>query len=361
MKLDHVGLEVLDLYSMELFYRKAFGFAPVYHYVSKSSPGLRTVFLEKEGVRLELLERPRDAAFLDRRDRIRDHLSLEVDDPDAAAARISALAWPGVVVKPARETGDGFREAEVRDPEGNVVELSRRVKPEPSYPVRAVIFDVDGTLLDSEENYFLADRQLLARWGIDYTPAEKRRYIGGGNREMMADIKARYGLRESVAELLELKNALYLEVATGNTRAYPEMARFAEALHALGVPLAVASGSSPRALETLLEGAGVARYFDLVLSTEQVARGKPSPDVFLEAARRLGVPPHECLVMEDSRYGVEAAKRAFMRCVAIPYLVDEPLDDAFSMADLLFEAGMPTFTAGKALAWVQDLLAPPPG
>ena len=77
----------------------------------------------------------------------------------------------------------------------------------------------------------------------------------------------------------------------------------------------------------------------MVVSAEEMPRGKPAPDVFLEAARRLGVPAHECAVVEDARFGVEAARRAFMRCIAVPYLHDKPLDDAFLMADLLFEDG----------------------
>jgi beta-phosphoglucomutase-like phosphatase (HAD superfamily) len=93
-----------------------------------------------------------------------------------------------------------------------------------------------------------------------------------------------------------------------------------------------------------------------VLSADEVPRGKPAPDVFLEAARRLGVPPEECLVIEDTRYGVEAAKRAFMRCIAVPYLTDPPLADAFLMADLLFPDGMKGFDADRAFGWIEPLL-----
>ena len=151
MKLEHVGIEVLDLFTEELFYRTAFGFSPRYRYVSRNSPGLRTVFLERDGVSLELLERPRDAGFLERRATAPGHLSFAVDDVDAEFARISALDFPLVKLKAPRDTGDGFREAEIRDPEGNVIELSTRIRPEPRYPIRAVIFDLDGTLLDTED------------------------------------------------------------------------------------------------------------------------------------------------------------------------------------------------------------------
>jgi beta-phosphoglucomutase-like phosphatase (HAD superfamily) len=94
----------------------------------------------------------------------------------------------------------------------------------------------------------------------------------------------------------------------------------------------------------------------VVVSAEEVPRGKPHPDVFEEAARRLGIPAHECLAVEDSRQGVEAAKRAFMRCIAVPYLTDQPLSDRFAMADLLFEEGMKSFDADAAFRWIEKRL-----
>jgi len=354
MKLEHIGIEVRDLYAVELFYRKALGFRPRYRYVSRNTPGLRTVFLERDGVRLELLERPRGEDLRARREGVPGHLAIEVPDVDAAHARLAALGLDGSALRPPRDTGDGYRELELRDPEGNVVELSARIVAEPRYPVRAVIFDLDGTLVDSEENYYLADRDLLASYGITFTREDKRRYVGSGNLEMMVEVKRRYGLPDSPAELVDRKNQLYLEIARTGTRFYPEMKRFWDRLRAERIPVAVASGSSPLVLERLLAAIGLAPEVEVVVSAEHVARGKPAPDIFLEAARRLGVAPHECAVVEDSRFGVEAASRAFMRCIAVPYLVDEPLADAFLMADLLFQDGMGAFDADGAFQWLMD-------
>src|SRR5207237_9408299 len=115
-------------------------------------------------------------------------------------ARPSALGFPGGTLKPPRDTGDGFREMEIRDPEGNVVELSARIRPEPRYPIRAVIFDLDGTLLDTEENYYEADRRVLAEHGILFSKEEKRRYIGGGSWDLKADGQRRVWLPVSTAE-----------------------------------------------------------------------------------------------------------------------------------------------------------------
>lgn len=351
MKLHHVGIEVKDLYRVELFYRRALGFTLRYRYVSRNSPGLRTVFLERDGVQLELLERPREDGFVERRAFAPDHVSLEVADVDAEHTRLGGLRLQGAVVQGPRDTGDGFRELTLRDPEGNVIELSARVGSEPRYPIRAVLFDLDGTLIDSEENYYLADRDLMARRGVVFTREDKRPYIGGSNLDEMRGLIRRYGLADDPVAMGAEKNRIYLEYAE-QTRAFPEMKRFWGLVRARGLAIAVASGSSPDVIAHILEVVGLAGQAGVVVSAEEVPRGKPAPEIFLAAAQRLGVPPQECVAVEDSAFGVEAARRAFMRCIAVPYLHDKPLADAFAMADLLFEDGMDRFDADRAAEWV---------
>ena len=354
MQLDHIGIEVHDLFTMELFYRQVLGFGFQYRYVSRNSPGLRTVFLQRGALSLELLERPRAQVFLRSRNPVAGHLALRVEDVDAECARIARLAFPGSYLEPPRMTGDGFREAELRDPEGNVIELSARVAPEPRYPVRAVIFDLDGTLIDSEPNYYLADKELLGRRGIAFTEQDKRRYIGGSNLDMMRDFVRRYRIQAAPEALAEEKNTLYLELADRSTPVYAPMKRFLDLLLAERVPVAVASGSAPAVIGRLLGAVGLAECFEHTVSAEEVARGKPAPDVFLEAARRLGVAPQHCVVVEDSRPGVEAALRAFMRCIAVPYLTEPPLPATFGLADLLFPAGMESFEPERAFEWIRE-------
>jgi HAD superfamily hydrolase (TIGR01509 family) len=172
----------------------------------------------------------------------------------------------------------------------------------------------------------------------------------------MADLKRRFALPESPEALAAEKNAIYLELAR-DARAFPEMERFLRRVRARRIPVAAASGSSPHVLRRVLDAAGVTSQLDAIVSAEEVPRGKPAPDVFVEAARRLGVPAQACVAVEDSRPGVEAACRAFMRCIAVPYLVEEPLPDGFLMADLLFERGMSAFDAERAWAWLEPLLA----
>jgi HAD superfamily hydrolase (TIGR01509 family) len=222
------------------------------------------------------------------------------------------------------------------------------------HKVKAVIFDLDGTLVDSEPNYSKADDVLLGEYGIQALSEEmKKKYVGIGTREMMEDVKGIYGINESIDILVAKKNTYYLEIAKENTIVFPEMYRFLQFLKEKNYPLAIASGSSPEIIDIILAITNLTEYFDVILSADEVAKGKPAPDVFWEAAKRLGVPFKNCLVMEDSLHGVEAAKSASMYCMALPYMMEEPFDDSFLMADVLFKQGIIGFRAEEAIDWLR--------
>ena len=222
-------------------------------------------------------------------------------------------------------------------------------------PVRAVIFDLDGVLVDSEPNYLESEQRLLADYGIQFTARMKRPYIGMSTREMLDDVASRFAIPERTDVLLARKNAYYLEIAARSTKTYPQTRRLLTLLHEHGYPLAVASGSSPDVIEVVLSAARLNGYFDVLLSADSVARGKPAPDLFLATASRLNVEPQGCLVIEDSSYGVQAAIAAGMRCIAIPYVLDAPLDDQFAAADLLVSTGMTDLRPEEAFAWIRSL------
>ncbi|MFJ1605909.1 HAD family hydrolase [Streptomyces sp. NPDC088253] len=217
----------------------------------------------------------------------------------------------------------------------------------------SVIFDLDGTLVDSEPNYFEAGRRTLAEQGVtDFTWAEHERYVGISTRETVALWKERYDVRSPLDVLLADMNRRYLELARAATHVYPEMRKFVELLAAEGVPMAVASGSAPAAIEAILTGTGLAAQLTTVVSADEVAHGKPAPDVFLEAARRLGAGPADCVVLEDAAPGAAAAHAAGMRCVAIPYVAAQADDPAFATAGLLLRGGQGEFTAQAAYDWL---------
>jgi HAD superfamily hydrolase (TIGR01509 family) len=217
----------------------------------------------------------------------------------------------------------------------------------------AVIFDLDGTLVDSEPHYYEAGRQVLAEHGIpDFTWADHERYVGISTLETVTLWKHEYGLHASVDALLAAKNRRYLELARTGTRVYPEMRKFVELLATDGVPMAVASGSSHEAITAILSGTGLDTQLRTVVSADEVAHGKPAPDVFLEAARRLGAAPGDCVVVEDAAPGAAAAHAAGMRCIAVPYVSAQADAPEFATAGLLLRGGQAEFTARGAYDWL---------
>ena len=297
------------------------------------------------GLTIELLHDP-SRPFTPPDDRL--HLAFAMADFAAVLARLHAQDIP--LCEAPRDTGDGLRECRLRDPDGRLIELATRLRPFVYPPLKALIFDLDGTLIDSEPNYYEADRLLLKPYGIDFTLEMKRPYVGGGNEPMMIDLKRRFNLPASKDELLAEKNRLYLDLARHNTPVFPEMERLAREAHARGYKLAIASGSSPSVIVELLQAVGLLELFAVRISSEEVAQGKPAPDVFLEAARRLGVAPGETLVLEDAPFGVEAALRGGFRLCAVPTLPEPPLNPVFFLADWLYADGMTEFRAASLWA-----------
>jgi HAD superfamily hydrolase (TIGR01509 family) len=217
----------------------------------------------------------------------------------------------------------------------------------------AVVLDLDGTLVDSEPNYFEASRHTLAEHGVpDFTWQEHESYVGISTQETIEILRQKYGIQTPVDALLTEMNTRYLALAHAGTPVYPQMRKFVERLHDEGVPMAVASGSSPEAIDAVLSGTGLAAQLRIYVSADEVAHGKPAPDVFLEAARRLGAMPAHCTVMEDAAPGAAAAYAAGMRCIAIPYVAAQADDPAFATAGLLFRGGQREFTAEAAYDWL---------
>lgn len=219
-------------------------------------------------------------------------------------------------------------------------------------PPRACIFDLDGTLIDSEPNYFESDRAFLSRYGIDFTEEFSHSVMGRGSADIMRLFKELYPGNPFTAfpveEMMAMRDNYYIEYAIGRTRSFPVMVELVEALGRAGMPLGIASGSSPAVIAASLEATGLAACFPVVVSAGEVPRGKPEPGIFLETARRMGVEAGACLVFEDSLNGLVAAKAAGMRCVVLPAPGSDPAP--FKAADLVVEGG-----PGAAL--LEDLLA----
>jgi HAD superfamily hydrolase (TIGR01509 family) len=177
---------------------------------------------------------------------------------------------------------------------------------------------MDGVLADSEPLHQDVIRGLLAEYGVDWRPRDHDPTVGLTSVEGFGVICALHPLPHDPRRLDELYTERVLPVLRARVTPMPGVPDVPRALAARGVRLAVASSSSAAVIEATLTALGVRPLFQTTVSGVEVARGKPAPDVFLEAAKRLGVAPHACVVVEDSERGVRAARAAGMRCVAIP-------------------------------------------
>ena len=181
--------------------------------------------------------------------------------------------------------------------------------------ISALIFDCDGTLTNSMPVHFVCWRQTMARHGIEF--GEERFYALGGvpSDKIVSLLAAEAGLTLDAALVAEEKEQAFLDTLhlLEPIAAVVEIAR----LHRGQKKMAVASGGFRHVVERQLAQIGVSDWFDTIVAAEDTARHKPEPDVFLEAARRLGVAPQHCEVYEDSDLGIEAARRAGMRWVDV--------------------------------------------
>jgi len=204
-----------------------------------------------------------------------------------------------------------------------------------------VVFDMDGTLVDSEPLYAESDREFLASFGIFLEEAEMARYVGIGTRDFFRELEAAHPASPLHAlpleERIRLKDEAFLMRAGSRLAAFPGPLALARELSRRGVPLALASGSSPAVIEAAIGAIGAIGLFAALVSASELPKGKPDPAVFLEAARRLGLEAEACAAIEDSLPGLVAARTARMRCVALPSPGTE--EGAFRDADLVVRGG----------------------
>jgi len=185
--------------------------------------------------------------------------------------------------------------------------------------VSGIVFDVDGLLVDSEPLQARAINGVLARHGIHLGEEEFTELVGMQTRDNFVLLKARYGLPETIEELLAAKAELYLALVKTDLRACEGAVDLVKALKAQGVPLAVASSSPRRDVHLSLQAVGLSDCFLHIVTAEDAPRPKPAPDLYLEATRRLGLDPACCIAFEDSGAGVVAATSAGLTCYAVPH------------------------------------------
>ena len=186
----------------------------------------------------------------------------------------------------------------------------------PENKVQAVIFDFDGVICNTEPLHIRSWQILFARRGLDIPMAELEAGIGITDISLLQSIFAKRNIVAEPQEWQLQKRSIYLELLEESVEEFPGAAALVKRLHK-SRPLAIASSAWRSAIEVAVRKLCISRYFRVIVSKEDVTRHKPDPEVFLKAASKLGVEPGGCAVIEDSPAGIQAAKAAGMRCIAV--------------------------------------------
>lgn len=184
--------------------------------------------------------------------------------------------------------------------------------------IKAIIFDMDGVLVDSDPHHVTIEKKLFAKLGLDISDEEHNTYMGKATDRMWQEIIRDKNLSYRSKELVDqtVDESIIHFASQKDLLAMPGLVDVLKKFHNAGIPMAVASSSGQAIIDILLEKIGIKKFFRCTISSELVGGSKPEPDIFLHTANLLGVKPEECVVIEDSTNGVRAAKAADMYCVA---------------------------------------------
>jgi beta-phosphoglucomutase len=206
----------------------------------------------------------------------------------------------------------------------------------------AVLWDLDGTLVDTKEFHYQSWKLALPEFGVAFPADRFQRSFGMNNAGVLEVFLGRPVEPELLATISERKEILFRELLHGNVQALPGVRAWLDRLQDWGARQAVASSAPPANIDIMLGELGLAPYFDAIVSGYELP-SKPDPAVFLRAAEQVGVAPRDCIVMEDATAGVAAARSAGMRCIAVastnPAAALHEADLVIERWDQLDEAG----------------------
>jgi HAD superfamily hydrolase (TIGR01509 family) len=182
----------------------------------------------------------------------------------------------------------------------------------------AIIFDLDGVLSDSEPWWSQIDAKLLAKYGVTYRGEYHQNVVGVSYRIAVEFYKKAFGLSVPTEEMMRRRGEIATEFFANRVGLFPKVEEVLQELRQMKLHLAVATSSLSASARPFLDRHQLTGFFQVIVTGEEVERGKPAPDIYLRAADKLGIPADACLVVEDALPGVAAAKAANMRAVAIP-------------------------------------------
>jgi 16S rRNA pseudouridine516 synthase len=185
-------------------------------------------------------------------------------------------------------------------------------------PFYAVIFDLDGVLADSEPWWNQIDAKLLAEHGVSYRGEYHQNVLGVSYRLAVEFYKNAFHLSASEEELMQRRGEIATDFFANRVDLFSSAKTTLEQLREMKLALAVATSSVSASARPLLDRTGIRSLFSVVITGDEVQQGKPHPDIYLLAAKKLGISPEACLVIEDSLAGITAGKAAHMRVAAIP-------------------------------------------
>ncbi|MGB9474805.1 MAG: HAD family phosphatase [Candidatus Udaeobacter sp.] len=184
--------------------------------------------------------------------------------------------------------------------------------------VSAIIFDLDGVLADSETWWNEIDAKLLAGYGVAYRGEYHQNVVGVNYRLAVEFYKKAFGLSAPTEEMMRRRGEIATEFFADRVGLFANVKEVLKELRRMKLHLAVATSSVGASARPFLDRHQLTGFFEVIVTGEEVEHGKPAPDIYLDAAKKLRIPPEKCLVVEDALPGVAAARAAKMRVAAIP-------------------------------------------
>lgn len=192
--------------------------------------------------------------------------------------------------------------------------------------VKGVVFDMDGLMVDSEPLHYVAYKHVLKRYGVDFTEDMNAHWIGVSEANGSQEMVERFHLPIDAQALLNEKDVECDFLTPTMLKPQEGVQELITKLYRDHVLLGIASGSTRKTIDSVMSFLGVNKMISAIGSSEDVKQGKPSPNIYLFVAKKLGVPPSECVALEDAPKGVESAIAAGMNCIAVPSAETKSMD-----------------------------------